>query len=150
MIAFFCFEIFNYATVHLNVIYFLFAGAGGEIGGGTAVDICKWGGKVALIDIHEGRLRETVEKCQQAGAARGDILDRVGDCTNTKDVELFFEAVSKKFGKVNALVNVVGTKRIKTPSDMWTRRSWVGHQWKLEVHVFGHKDLSSSPRWAEG
>ncbi len=41
-----------------------FSGGGGEIGGGTAVEVCKWGGKVALIDIHEGRLREVVHRCQ--------------------------------------------------------------------------------------
>ncbi len=56
-----------------------FSGGGGEIGGGTAADVCKWGGKVALIDIHEGRLREVVHRCQEAGASRSSILDRVGE-----------------------------------------------------------------------
>ena len=45
----------------------IFAGAGGEIGGGTAKQMAGWGAKLALIDIHEGRLNEVLAKCAEMG-----------------------------------------------------------------------------------
>lgn len=51
---------------HANFLMIL-SGAGGEIGGGTAVETAKWGANLALIDIHEGRLQETMEKLTSMG-----------------------------------------------------------------------------------
>ncbi len=51
-------------SANSKYVFVWLVGGGGEIGGGTAADVCKWGGKVALIDIHEGRLREVVHRCQ--------------------------------------------------------------------------------------
>jgi hypothetical protein len=48
-------------------MFYFTPGAGGEIGGGTAVETAKWGANPALIDIHEGRLNETIEKLTKMG-----------------------------------------------------------------------------------
>ena len=52
----------------------LFVGAGGEIGGGTAAETAKWGANLALIDIHEGRLEETMDKLTKMGVQKNRVI----------------------------------------------------------------------------
>ena len=51
----------------------LFTGAGGEIGGGSALETAKWGANLALIDIHEGRLQETLGKLKAIGVSQDKV-----------------------------------------------------------------------------
>ena len=102
-------------------LYWFFAyvtGAGGEIGGGTAVETAKWGANLALIDIHEGRLHETVDKLISNGVEKDRIYSQVGDVTNIDVIKSFVAESVKKFGKINSLINVVGAKRIKVLQNM--------------------------------
>ena len=88
-------------------------GAGGEIGGGTAEALAKYGIKLALIDIHQGRLNETVDNLTKMGVAPDRIFHKFGDVTKSDDVTSFVDDVMRTFGKINILLNVVGAKRIK-------------------------------------
>ena len=93
-------------------------GAGGELGGGTAMEVARNGANLALIDIHQGRLAETVTKLQAEGVDDSRILHMVGDVTKADQVQAFVDSISQKFGKTNVLVNVVGAKRIKILQNM--------------------------------
>jgi len=83
------------------------------MGGGCSTELAKWGANLALIDIHEGRLKGVVDKLVASGVSKSRILDRVGDVTKQDQVTSFINDVVKKFGKINVLVNIVGSKRIK-------------------------------------
>jgi len=88
-------------------------GGGGEIGGGTAKAMSKWGAKLALIDIHEGRLNEVLAKVAENGLPKSHIYSVVGDVMKQDVVTAFCAGAMEKFGKIDFLLNVVGTKRIK-------------------------------------
>lgn len=88
-------------------------GGGGELGTGCCVELAKWGAKLALIDIHEGRLSACIDKLVKSGVPRGQIFDKVGDVTHQDTVTSFINDTVKTFGKINILINIVGTKRIK-------------------------------------
>jgi len=90
------------------------SGGGGEIGGGTAMQLGKWGACLALIDLDQGRLNDIVQKLTSSGVPRSKIFDRIGNVTVQDDVTSFIEDTAQKFGKINILINVVGAKRIKT------------------------------------
>lgn len=107
-----------YQSSVIHHIYLYFVGAGGEIGGGTAVETARWGANLALVDIHEGRLQETIDKLISNGVQKDKIYSQVGDVTNIDDIRSFVAQSVKKFGKINSLINVVGAKRIKVLQNM--------------------------------
>ena len=90
--------------MHENV--FILLGAGGEIGGGTAKQMAQWGAKLALIDIHEGRLNEVLAKCAEIGLPSENIYSIVGDVMKQEVVTSFVEGAVQAFGTVNFLVNI--------------------------------------------
>ena len=86
----------------------IFAGAGGEIGGGTAKQMAGWGAKLALIDIHEDRLNEVLAKCAEMGLPSENIYSIVGDVMKQEVVTSFVEGAVQAFGTVNFLVSIYG------------------------------------------
>ena len=97
-------------------------GAGGEIGGGTALEMASHGASLALVDIHEERLNETVGKLREKGVPDDRILAKLGDVTKADQVKGFISDVVAKFGdKIHILVNIVGAKRIKVSSSKHTQ-----------------------------
>ena len=86
----------------------VFSGAGGEIGGGTAKQMARWGARLALIDIHEGRLNEVLTKCAEIGLPSENIYSVVGDVMKQEIVTSFVEGAVQAFGTVNFLVNMSG------------------------------------------
>ena len=89
-------------SMKINV--FILLGAGGEIGGGTAKQMAQWGAKLALIDIHEGRLNEVLAKCAEIGLPTENIYSIVGDVMKQEVVTSFIEGAVQAFGTVNFLV----------------------------------------------
>ena len=78
------------------------------------MEMASHGAKLGLIDIHEGRLNETVEKLKEKGVTDDRIFAKMGDVTKADIVETFVADVVQKFGnKIDVLVNIVGAKRIK-------------------------------------
>ena len=47
------------------------------------MELARWGASVALIDIHEGRLMETVQKCLDVGLSRDKV--RLANVKPTKE-----------------------------------------------------------------
>jgi len=90
-------------------------GAGGEIGGGTARQLARWGAKLALLDNDEGRLEDIKYKCSEAGLKKNKMFFMHGDLLQEETVTQFVDGLVKQFGeKVDFLLNVVGTKKIST------------------------------------
>ena len=82
------------------------AGSGGEIDGGTAKQMAQWGAKLALIDIHEGRLNEVLALCAEIGLPSENIYSVVGDVMKQEVGTSFVEGTVQTFGTVNFLVSV--------------------------------------------
>ena len=99
-----------------KISVFILIGAGGEIGGGTAKQMAQWGAKLALIDIHEGRLNEVLVKCAEIGLPSENIYSIVGDVMKQEVVTSFVEGAVQAFGTVNFLVIVYELIESATPS----------------------------------
>lgn len=80
-------------------------GAGGYIGSETALRLAKSGYAVAVCDINEVTLKNTVEKIEkQGGECKGYIID----VTDSKSVNEVFDSVKSDFGSVDASIHVAG------------------------------------------
>ena len=83
----------------------MFPGAGGILGGGSAVQFAKYGASLALIDIDSDKLEKIVAKLQQNGTPASKIVSVVGDVTNPDDAKKIIDAAVTTFGKLNILVS---------------------------------------------
>ena len=80
-------------------------GAGGYIGGETALTLAKQGIKIAVCDINADAIKNTVDKIVElGGTAKGYVFD----VTNSKDVDRVVDEIVKDFGRLDILVHVAG------------------------------------------
>ena len=99
-------------------------GAGSGIGRALAVDIARRGGLLAISDVNEAGLAETVELVKQAGAAqvksdRLDVADRAA-------FEAYAGDVLAHFGRVNVVVNNAGVALNGRVVDLeWDDIDWI-------------------------
>ena len=68
--------------------------------------MARWGAKLALIDIHEGRLNEVLSACAEIGLPSENIYSVVGDVMKQEVITSFVEGTVQTFGTVNFLVGV--------------------------------------------
>ena len=106
-------------------------GAGSGIGRALAVDIARRGGLLALSDVDEAGLAETVELVKQAGAAqvkadRLDVADREAFRTYADDV-------LAHFGRVNVVVNNAGVALSGRVEDL----DWDDIDWIIGIDLWG-------------
>jgi len=105
-----------------NKVAIVTAAAGSGIGKATADKMLKEGAKVAVTDIHERRIAETVEELKKDHPA-DNILGLVLDVTNSKSVNEGVKKVIDKWGKVDILVNNAGrnilSKIEKMKDEQW-------------------------------
>jgi len=87
-------------------------GAGGMLGGGCAVQLAKYGAKVALLDVDQAKLNDTVSKCKAVGLASSKILAIKTDVTDKEQAQRAVDAAAANFNKVDVLINIVGVKRL--------------------------------------
>ena len=80
-------------------------GAGGYIGQQTAITLAKDGINIAVCDINEKTVNETVEKVNAAG---GKALGFVSDVTDSKDIETAMQKAAKDFGSLDIMVHIAG------------------------------------------
>ena len=83
-------------------------GGGQGLGRAMAVDLAKQGAKLALLDLNEDKLKETVELVREAGSEAHYYLVNVAE---EAAVEQAFEQVVKDFGSLDVLVNNAGITR---------------------------------------
>lgn len=79
---------------------------GGGIGTGIALCLAEYGAKVAVNDLTEELANATVEQIKAMG---GEAFAVIGDVTNTDDVTSMVTKTADRFGKIDILVNSVGT-----------------------------------------
>lgn len=96
----------------MNKVAFL-TGAGGYIGSQTAVTLAKEGVCVAVCDINEQTVKQTVaEVTKQGGTAKGYVMD----VTDSKDVDRVVDEIVADFGRLDIMVHIAGgSARIAGP-----------------------------------
>lgn len=88
-------------------------GAGGYIGGQTALTLAEAGVSVAVCDINEAAVNATVDRIAQTG---GDAKGYVFDITDPGDVDRVVDEIVRDFGRLDILVHVAGgSERIAGP-----------------------------------
>jgi len=83
-------------------------GGGQGLGRAMAVELAKDGAKLALIDLHEEQLKETVTLIEQAGSRAKYYLANV---TNEEEVETTFSQINSDFQGFDGLINNAGILR---------------------------------------
>ena len=80
-------------------------GAGGYIGGETALTLAKSGINVAVCDINEETVNNTVDRIVEiGGTAKGYVFD----VTDSKDVDRVVDEIVKDFGRLDIMVHIAG------------------------------------------
>lgn len=105
-------------------------GAGSGIGRALAVELIGRGAQVALSDIDEVGLAETVAACEGRGAkvtsARVDVSDRAS-------VQAWADQVVDEHGRVNLIVNNAGVALVAPISEM----SHEDLEWLIDINFWG-------------
>lgn len=96
----------------MNRVAFI-TGAGGYIGGETAVTLAKAGIRVAVCDINEETVNKTVERISDNG---GIAKEYIADVTESASVEKAINDAAKCFGRLDIMVHIAGgSARIAGP-----------------------------------
>lgn len=109
-------------------------GAGSGIGRALAVNLAGRGARLALSDVNEAGLAETVELAKQAGA-RGIKSDKL-DVADREAFQTYAESVIAHFGTVNVVINNAGVALSGRVNDLdWEDIDWImGIDWWGVVH----------------
>jgi 3-oxoacyl-[acyl-carrier protein] reductase len=83
-------------------------GGGQGLGRAIAVSLANYGAKLALIDLNENLLQETVALVEQAGSSARYYLANV---TDESEVESTFAKINKDFDGIDGLINNAGILR---------------------------------------
>ncbi|HWJ81533.1 MAG TPA: SDR family NAD(P)-dependent oxidoreductase [Nocardioides sp.] len=106
-------------------------GAGSGIGRALAVNCAQRGSLLALSDVNEAGLAETVELVKQAGAAevRSDRLD----VADREAFQTYAAAVAEQFGRVNVVINNAGVALAGDLTDL----SYEDMDWIVSINFWG-------------
>lgn len=109
-------------------------GAGSGIGRALALNLAGRGARLALSDVNEAGLAETVELAKQAGAReiKSDLLD----VADREAFTAYAEGVIAHFGTVNVVINNAGVALSGRVNDLdWEDIDWIiGIDWWGVVH----------------
>jgi len=93
----------------MNKVAFI-TGAGGSIGGETALTLAKSGISIAVCDINEETVQNTVDKIIEIG---GTAKGYVADVSDSIDIEKAINDAANHFGRLDIMIHVAGgTARI--------------------------------------
>ncbi len=96
----------------MNKVAFI-TGAGGYIGGETAVTLAKQGIRIAVCDINTESVEKTVKRIKEIG---GEAKGYIFDVTDSKDVDRVVDEIVKDFGRLDIMVHIAGgSARIAGP-----------------------------------
>jgi len=88
----------------MNKVAFI-TGAGGYIGGETALTLAKSGISVAICDINEEAVKNTVDRITETG---GTAKGYVFDITDSKDVNRVVDEIVSDFGRLDIMIHIAG------------------------------------------
>ena len=109
-------------------------GAGSGIGRALAVNLAGRRARLALSDVNEAGLAETVELAKQAGAR--EIKEDKLDVADREAFTTYAEGVIAHFGQVNVVINNAGVALSGRVNDLdWEDIDWImGIDWWGVVH----------------
>ena len=118
-------------------------GAGSGIGRALAVDLARRGALLALSDVDEAGLAETVDLVKTAGAreVRSDRLD----VADRAAFAAYAAAVAEQFGRVNVVVNNAGVALAGDLEDLDVRRHGLDHRHQLLGRRPRHQGVPAAP-----
>lgn len=88
----------------MNKVAFI-TGAGGYIGGETALTLAKQGIKIAVCDINSETIQNTVKRIAEiGGTAKGYVFD----VTDSNDVDRVVDEILNDFGRPDIMVHIAG------------------------------------------
>jgi NAD(P)-dependent dehydrogenase (short-subunit alcohol dehydrogenase family) len=105
-------------------------GGASGIGRGIALALARRGANVAIADLHEQRLAETVRALEALGVK---ALGTRCDVTSDSDIERLRDETLARFGRVDVLCNNAGVSVLGPPE----RAEMADWQWILDVNVLG-------------
>lgn len=88
----------------------IITGAGQGIGKAIALKLASEGADIAVVDINNHNVQQTVEEIENLGRRS---IGYSRDLTIIKDIKLLFNEISDDFGKIDILVNGAGVVRTK-------------------------------------
>lgn len=106
-------------------------GAGSGMGREVAINVVGKGAHVAISDVNEAGLAETVELLKAAGP--GQVRSDVLDVSNREAFMEYADSVAAEFGRVNVIVNNAGVTMSGDFEDM-TLDEW---DWILGINLNG-------------
>src|SRR5438874_1212366 len=94
-------------------------------GRGIALRFAREGAKLALVDIEQAHLEETVRELQ-AESPSTEHIELQADVSSSADVQRFFDDTVARFGRLDVLVNNAGIGNppvpiINMPEEAWDR-----------------------------
>ena len=105
-------------------------GAGSGIGRALALDLARRGAHLALSDIDEDGLAETVAQCEGAGVK---VTSRRVDVADREAVEAWAQSVVDEHGKVNLIFNNAGVALGATIESM----AYSDFEWLMNINFWG-------------
>ncbi len=105
-------------------------GAGSGIGRALAIDLARRGAHLALADIDDAGLAETVAQCEGRGVK---ITSQHLDVADRAAVEAWAEQVVADHGKVNLIINNAGVALGATIESM----SYEDFEWLMGINFWG-------------
>ncbi|XP_064487794.1 3-oxoacyl-[acyl-carrier-protein] reductase FabG-like [Ornithodoros turicata] len=94
-------------------------GASSGIGSATAKLFAQLGAQLSVTGRNAQKLQSVAKTCQENSPANSKVLVHTGDLTSPEFVESIIASTSKKFGKIDILVNsagIIGTGTIESTS----------------------------------
>lgn len=99
----------------------IITGAGRGMGKACALAFAAEGAAVALIDVDEKGVQETLRQARVDGSRAIPI---VCDVSNSKDIERAVDSIVSQFGTVDILINNAGVLRTTTPVEAISEEEW--------------------------
>ena len=110
-------------------------GGGQGLGRAMAIYLAERGVKLALIDLGQDKLEETIQLCEKAGSQAKAYICNVA---KEEDVISTFESITNDFGKIDGLINNAGILRdgllIKAKDGKIVKRMSI-EQWQSVIDV---------------